>query len=262
MGGRGPEAYNQSLGPGVIAVPVAGESVQSNRAAFRHRKQFALGELARHLEHCVQPGISPTDREPGRRTCHSGDDGVAAMPVPTAHRPHVSIQVARLDQFSKGDLVENADGSVGHVSDFYRGFEERLWQCQPSQADAGRQDLRRHSAVNDMIWIEALQDADRRAVIAKLPVVIVLDHVRERLVGLAAWRESPYFTQRERAALTVTDSITCVGEGHVPDEVWSEASLHFSGSELAQLVWTVIVVNSWNRVAITTRMPPQSLAKT
>jgi hypothetical protein len=55
-----------------------------------------------------------------------------------------------------------------------------------------------------------------------------------------------------------TDAITMVAQGHVPDEVWAEACRHFGPSELARLVWTVVAINSWNRIAIATRMPPAS----
>jgi AhpD family alkylhydroperoxidase len=78
----------------------------------------------------------------------------------------------------------------------------------------------------------------------------------QRLFGLAAWHESPYFSERERAALALTDAITLIVEGHVPDDVWQEASRQFDSGELARLVWTITVVNAWNRVAISARIPP------
>jgi AhpD family alkylhydroperoxidase len=78
----------------------------------------------------------------------------------------------------------------------------------------------------------------------------------ERLFGLAAWEESPYFSDRERAALALTDAITLIADGHVPDAVWQLARRHFDSSELARLVWTITVVNGWNRIAISTRLPP------
>lgn len=78
----------------------------------------------------------------------------------------------------------------------------------------------------------------------------------QRLFGLAAWRESPYFSPRERAALALTDSITMVADGHIPDDIWEEASRLFDSKELANLVWTVVAINSWNRLAIAARIPP------
>ncbi len=78
----------------------------------------------------------------------------------------------------------------------------------------------------------------------------------QRLFGLAAWRESPYFTPRERAALALTDAITLVADDQVSDEVWGKAARHFDSRELARLVWTITVVNGWNRIAISSRIPP------
>jgi AhpD family alkylhydroperoxidase len=85
---------------------------------------------------------------------------------------------------------------------------------------------------------------------------LAADESEQRLFGVAAWEESPYFTARERAALVLTDAITRIADGHVPDAVWEQAKEHFDSRELAELVWTIIVVNGWNRVAISTRMPP------
>jgi AhpD family alkylhydroperoxidase len=85
---------------------------------------------------------------------------------------------------------------------------------------------------------------------------LAADESEQRLFGLAAWRESPYFTERERAALALTDAITLIADGHVPDDVWREASRHFDPGGLARLVWTITVVNGWNRIAISARIPP------
>jgi AhpD family alkylhydroperoxidase len=75
----------------------------------------------------------------------------------------------------------------------------------------------------------------------------------QRLYGLAAWEESPYYTDRERAALAWTDAVTNVAEGHVPDTVYDTARSHFSEKELADLTWAVAAINAWNRVAIAGR---------
>ena len=75
----------------------------------------------------------------------------------------------------------------------------------------------------------------------------------QRLYGLAAWEESPYYTDRERAALAWTDAVTNVTQGHVPDAVYDMARSHFSEKELADLTWAVAAINAWNRVAIAGR---------
>lgn len=77
-----------------------------------------------------------------------------------------------------------------------------------------------------------------------------------RLYTLPAWRETPWFTARERAALALTEAITLVTQGHVPDEVYDEAAKQFSEQELAQLIAMIVTINAWNRIAITSRTSP------
>jgi AhpD family alkylhydroperoxidase len=78
----------------------------------------------------------------------------------------------------------------------------------------------------------------------------------ERLAVLPAWRESPLFDERERAMLELTEAMTLVADGHVPDDVWDAASAQFDADELAQVVFAIAVINSWNRLAISTRLEP------
>jgi AhpD family alkylhydroperoxidase len=78
----------------------------------------------------------------------------------------------------------------------------------------------------------------------------------QRLNAVAAWHEAPFFDDKERTALALTDAITLISDEHVPREVWEEASAHFEPDELAQLMWAITVINAWNRIAITTRMLP------
>jgi len=78
----------------------------------------------------------------------------------------------------------------------------------------------------------------------------------ERLFLLAAWRETPHFTPRERAALGWTEALTLVTEGHVPDNVYEEAKRHFSDKELANLTAAIVAINSWNRIMVAFRIPP------
>jgi AhpD family alkylhydroperoxidase len=78
----------------------------------------------------------------------------------------------------------------------------------------------------------------------------------QRLYAVAAWHEAPFFDERERAALALTDAVTLISEDHVPREVWDQAAEHFEPSELAHLTWAIISINSWNRIAVSTRMLP------
>jgi AhpD family alkylhydroperoxidase len=78
----------------------------------------------------------------------------------------------------------------------------------------------------------------------------------QRLYGLDAWREAPYYTDRERAALAWTEAVTRVGDTHVPDEVYEEVRPHFTEKELGDLTLAVATINAWNRLAIASRAEP------
>ncbi|MGW0819825.1 carboxymuconolactone decarboxylase family protein [Streptomyces sp. NPDC002845] len=79
----------------------------------------------------------------------------------------------------------------------------------------------------------------------------------ERIVQLGAWEESRHFyTEKELAALALTEAVTVLTDGFVPDEVYEEAARHFEEAELAQLIAGIAVINAWNRFGVTTRMVP------
>ena len=78
----------------------------------------------------------------------------------------------------------------------------------------------------------------------------------QRLYAVAAWHEAPFFSERERAALALTDAVTLISDGHVPREVFDAAREQFDDEELAQLLWAITAINAWNRVAVSTRMLP------
>jgi AhpD family alkylhydroperoxidase len=78
----------------------------------------------------------------------------------------------------------------------------------------------------------------------------------QRLYGLDAWEESPYYSDRERAALAWTEAVTRLSEGHVPEAVYRAVQPHFSEKELADLTVAVATINAWNRLAIAARTPP------
>jgi len=77
----------------------------------------------------------------------------------------------------------------------------------------------------------------------------------QRIYGLDAWREAPYYSKRERAALAWTEAVTNVTQGHIPDEIYEEARNQFSENELIDLTLAVIAINSYNRVNIAFRTP-------
>ncbi|MEW2403198.1 carboxymuconolactone decarboxylase family protein [Streptomyces sp. NPDC046862] len=78
----------------------------------------------------------------------------------------------------------------------------------------------------------------------------------QRIYALNAWRETPFFNARERAALALTEAVTLVHDGHVPDAVYAEAAEVFDDQQVAALIWAATVINAYNRIAIATRMVP------
>jgi AhpD family alkylhydroperoxidase len=79
-----------------------------------------------------------------------------------------------------------------------------------------------------------------------------------RLYALPVWSQTPFFTERERAALALTEAMTRLTDGPVPDAVFAKAQAEFDDTELAELVWSITVINAWNRVAVTTHAWPLS----
>jgi AhpD family alkylhydroperoxidase len=78
----------------------------------------------------------------------------------------------------------------------------------------------------------------------------------QRLYSLDAWRECPFYTERERAALEWTEALTLITDGHVPDEVYEKVHPHFSEKELSDLTLAVVTINGWNRLNISARTVP------
>jgi AhpD family alkylhydroperoxidase len=78
----------------------------------------------------------------------------------------------------------------------------------------------------------------------------------QRLYAVIVWEETPFFTERERAALAWTEAVTLVGQGHVPDDVYQQARGSFSETELVNLTLAIIAINGWNRLAISFRTVP------
>lgn len=78
----------------------------------------------------------------------------------------------------------------------------------------------------------------------------------QRLYGLDAWEESPYYSDRERAALAWSEAVTNIQEGHVPDAVFEHVKNFFNDKELADLTLAITAINSWNRLSIAARTVP------
>jgi AhpD family alkylhydroperoxidase len=100
----------------------------------------------------------------------------------------------------------------------------------------------RASQINECAYCLDMHSKDARAA----------GETEQRLYALNAWRETPFYTDRERAALGLTEAVTLIAQTHAPLEVIEEAASVFSSDELTKLVYAIIEINSWNRLAIAT----------
>jgi len=80
-----------------------------------------------------------------------------------------------------------------------------------------------------------------------------IDETEQRIYALPAWRETPYFTARERAALAFTEAVTLLADEHVPVEAYDAVAEHFSPDEVGALLSLIVTINGWNAIAVTTR---------
>ena len=104
----------------------------------------------------------------------------------------------------------------------------------------------RASQINGCAFCIDMHSKDARA----------MGETEQRLYELSAWRETPFYTDSERAALEWTESLTLVSETHVPDDVYEKVRQHFSEKEIVDLSLIVGMINLWNRVAISVRAVP------
>ncbi|HEY3327301.1 MAG TPA: carboxymuconolactone decarboxylase family protein [Novimethylophilus sp.] len=77
----------------------------------------------------------------------------------------------------------------------------------------------------------------------------------DRISVLPAWRETQYFTEKERAALALGEAVTLIAKGQIPESIYSEAAAVLSNEEIAAVEWLGVVINTWNRIAISSRYP-------
>ena len=126
----------------------------------------------------------------------------------------------------------------------------RLDQATTKQLDDAGIDHRlrelvrvRASQLNGCAYCIDMHTKDARAI----------GETEQRLYALPAWRETPFFTDRERAALALTESITLAAQTHVPDADFAQAAKEFSEAELGALVSLIVTINAWNAVGVTAR---------
>jgi AhpD family alkylhydroperoxidase len=85
-----------------------------------------------------------------------------------------------------------------------------------------------------------------------------LGETEHRIYALSAWRETPFFTDRERAVLALTEAETKLGEHGVPDAIYNEVAAHLSEQELADVILAIGLINLWNRIGVTCGMRPKA----
>jgi AhpD family alkylhydroperoxidase len=127
------------------------------------------------------------------------------------------------------------------------GLEHYLQGCGLEQALLHLIKLRA-SQINGCAYCLDMHWKDLRAI----------GETEQRMYSLDAWRECPYYTDRERAALAWTEAVTLVSEDHVPDAVYEEVRAHFNEKEMCDLTLAVAAINAWNRLAIASRTVPGS----
>lgn len=104
----------------------------------------------------------------------------------------------------------------------------------------------RASQINGCAFCIDMHSKDARA----------LGETEQRLYALDAWRETPFFTDRERAALAWTEAVTLISDGHAPDQVYEQAREYFTEEELVNLTMAIVTINGWNRLSIGFRAVP------
>ncbi len=125
------------------------------------------------------------------------------------------------------------------------GLEKYLAHCglEPSLIDLIKL---RASQINGCAYCIDMHTKDAR----------VRGESEQRLYELVAWRETPFYTERERAALAWTEAVTLIAGEHVPDEVYEQARQQFTEQELVNLTLALVAINGWNRFAISFRTVP------
>jgi AhpD family alkylhydroperoxidase len=143
----------------------------------------------------------------------------------------------RLNPFKAAPKAYQAMAALGHYADS-SGLERPLLELVKM----------RSSQINGCAYCLDMHSKDARA----------LGETEQRLYLLDAWRESPFYTDRERAALEWTEAVTLITEGHVPDDVYERVTLQFTPEELANLTLAIVTINGWNRLSIAFRIKPGS----
>jgi AhpD family alkylhydroperoxidase len=136
----------------------------------------------------------------------------------------------------------------GHAAGFYRAMAQ-LDQATTKELDRVDFDVRlrelvriRASQLNGCAFCIDMHTKDARAA----------GEAEQRIYALSAWRETPFFTDRERAALALTESVTLMAQTHVPDQDFAQAAACYGEDELAALISLIVTINAWNALGVST----------
>lgn len=139
------------------------------------------------------------------------------------------------------------DELAPHISDAMEALDaaSRKTQLEPSLLELVRA---RASQINGCVYCVNTHSRDARKA----------GETEKRLYALPVSRETPMFTAREKAALELTEAVTRLADSEVSDELWNRVAAQFTETELAELLWTITVINAWNRLGATARPWPLS----
>lgn len=143
------------------------------------------------------------------------------------------------ERLNYAELAPGGLKTLAPIEDYLRecGLDERLIELVKTRA----------SQINGCAYCLDMHTKKARA----------LGETEQRLYELNAWRETPFFSDRERAALAWTEAVTCVSDGRVPDDVYELVRRHFEEKELIDLTLAVVAINGRNRLAIAFRKVPE-----
>ncbi|MEP6715689.1 MAG: carboxymuconolactone decarboxylase family protein [Terriglobia bacterium] len=141
--------------------------------------------------------------------------------------------------------IQKAAPGVFQAMQALEGYVKKSSQLEPPLLELVRM---RVSQINGCAYCLDMHSKDARAG----------GESEQRLYALDAWRETPFFTDRERAALAWAEAVTLVSESHVPDSVYEEVRLRFPEAELANLTLAIVSINGWNRLMVSFRAVPGS----
>jgi AhpD family alkylhydroperoxidase len=280
------DGYVQVSGPAPVGLQVHDWGISLRRDP---RNKLKVGSDGDRIEWFGNSWRLRIDAEPRDAKAEYPEQG-SSVQVYTNDDPDKYVELETqgpLLTMKKGDKQERVNTYTLTKTDLYN--PESLANSTPSKKRSGNLALTKEFCMEARIDVSKVSPAAYRAMYAleqyvhssKLePALVLLLKVRasqingcaycidmhwkdaraggeteQRLYGLDAWREAPYYSERERAAFTWIESLTNITEGHVPDSVFEEAKKVFSEQELVDLAMVGVAINGWNRLAIGFRAP-------